>query len=71
MQRAGFEALPSDGAIELAEAASVKLPADSGAIHRIAQLYTKSRYAPDPPPLSDLKQAVQEFRPNKIQVDVR
>jgi transglutaminase-like putative cysteine protease len=71
MQRAGFEALPSDGAIELAEAASVRLPADSGAIHRIAQLYTKSRYAPDPPPLSDLKQAVQEFRPNKIQVDVR
>jgi transglutaminase-like putative cysteine protease len=71
MQKAGFESLPSDGAIELAEAASVRLPANSGSIHRIAQLYTKSRYSAEPPPLSDLKRAVHEFRPNKKQVDVR
>ena len=65
LKRAGFESLPSDGAIELAEAASLRLPADSASIHQIAQIYTRSRYSPDPPPCNDLKQAVHEFRPNK------
>ena len=65
LERAGFESLPSDGAIELAEAASLRLPADSASIHQIAQIYTRSRYSPDPPPFNDLKQAVHEFRPNK------
>jgi transglutaminase-like putative cysteine protease len=65
LEKTGFESLPSDGAIELAEAASIRLPSDSSLIQRIAQLYTLSRYAPDPPPLDDLKRAVQEFRPNK------
>ena len=65
LKRAGFESLPSDGAIELAEAASLRLPADSASIHQIAQIYTRSRYSPDPPPFNDLKQAVHEFRPNK------
>ncbi len=66
LQKAGFEALPSDGAIELAEAASIRLPADSVSIQMIAQIYTRSRYSADPPPLGDLKQAVHEFHPNKI-----
>jgi len=65
LKRAGFATLPSDGAIEIAEAASVRLPAESDCIQQIAQLYTRSRYALHPPPLSDLKQAVQGFRPNK------
>jgi transglutaminase-like putative cysteine protease len=65
LERAGFESLPSDGAIELAEAASLRLPADSASIHQIAQIYTRSRYSPEPPPFNDLKQAVHEFRPNK------
>jgi len=68
LEKTGFVALPSDGAIELATAASVRLPADSESIHRIAQLYSRSRYAPDPPPFRDLKQAVDEFRPNKITI---
>jgi hypothetical protein len=65
LERAGFETLPSDGAIELAEAASIRLPADSASIRRIAQIYTRSRYSAAPPPFSDLKQAIHEFRPNK------
>jgi transglutaminase-like putative cysteine protease len=62
---AGYESRASDGAMELARSASVVLPAVSGHIHDIADLYTRSRYASDPPPLSQLKQAVQAFRPNK------
>ena len=63
LKSAGFETLPSSGAMELAEAASVRLPLHSESIYRIAGLYTRSRYAPVPPPLHDLKQAVREFRP--------
>ena len=62
---AGYTPRPSDGAMELAESASIVLPAVSSHIHDIAELYTRSRYAPEPPPLSQLKQAVQAFRPNK------
>jgi transglutaminase-like putative cysteine protease len=65
LEKAGFHSLPSDGAIELAEAASMRWPVDSDSIHRIAMLYTRSRYAAEPPPFNDLKQAVHEFRPNK------
>ena len=65
LEKAGVTALPSDGAIELAAAAANTLPADSLAIHRIAHLYTRSRYAPVPPPFADLKQAILEFRPSK------
>jgi len=62
---AGFETRPSDGAIELAEAATIQLPYDSNAISHIASLYTLCRYSPDPPPVDELKKAVNEFRPNK------
>jgi hypothetical protein len=65
LARVGFESLPSDGAIELAAAASIRLPADSASIHEIAQIYTRSRYSAHPPPFSDLKQAIDKFRPNK------
>jgi hypothetical protein len=65
LHSAGFEARPSDGAMELATAASGILPAASGAIFQIAELYSRSRYAPVPPPLAELRQAVQAFRPKK------
>jgi len=65
LEKAGFVVLPSYGAIELADAASVELPGDSTGIRRIAGLYSRLRYAPNPPPLADLKHAVQQFRPNK------
>jgi len=65
LESAGFEALPSSGALELAEAASIRLPENSEAICRISELYTRCRYSAEPPPFTDLKQAVNEFRPNR------
>ena len=62
--RAGFAARPSSGPLELAEAAAGKLPGDATAIQRIAGLYTRCRYAPGPPPVPDLRQAVRDFRPS-------
>jgi hypothetical protein len=62
---AGFEALPSCGAIELGEAASMRLPGHSGPIRRITELYTRCRYSPEPAPFHDLKHAVNEFRPGR------
>ncbi len=63
---AGYEAKPSDGAMEIAVAASRVLPAASGSIHEIADLYTRSRYSARPPALARFRQAVKVFRPNKI-----
>ncbi len=65
LEKAGIASLPSDGAMELAETASQALPADSGAIHRIAVLYTQSRYARVVPAFAVLKQAVHDFHPKK------
>ncbi|NNJ65273.1 MAG: DUF3488 domain-containing transglutaminase family protein [Xanthomonadales bacterium] len=65
LRRGGFESAPSLGPTELAEAASGRLPSDSEAIRHIAELYSRSRYSPRPPPLSELKQAVGAFRPGR------
>ena len=65
LKSSGFEASPADGPIEIAEAASILLPSNSDCIFRVANLYSRSRYSPDPPPVQDLKQAVREFHPNK------
>ncbi len=65
LEKAGFAASPANGALEIAEAASVRLPSESIDINRIAHIYTRIRYAPDPPPVAELKHAVQAFRPNK------
>jgi transglutaminase-like putative cysteine protease len=65
LKSAGFEPLPSNGALELAQDASLHLPGDSRAIHHIAELYNRYRYSGAPPPLDDLKSAVGEFRPKK------
>jgi len=65
LEKAGFASSPAKGALEIAEAASLRLPSDSNDINRIAQIYTRIRYAPDPPPIAELRYAVHEFRPNK------
>jgi transglutaminase-like putative cysteine protease len=64
LESAGFQAKASSGAIELAAAAAKRLPDDAGPIHRIADLYSRCRYAPEPPPVPALQEAVREFRPS-------
>jgi transglutaminase-like putative cysteine protease len=63
LEKAGFASLPSSGAIELAGAAAAVLPGSAPAIHRIAGLYTRCRYAPGPAPLPELQEAIRAFRP--------
>jgi transglutaminase-like putative cysteine protease len=65
LKKAGFVHSPSDGAMELATAASIHLPADSVDIFHIAELYNLHRYSPEPPDLDQIQLAVREFRPKK------
>ena len=68
LKSAGFDALPSNGALELAHAAALSLPSDSPAIHQIADLYNRYRYSLAPPPLEELKSAIADFHPKKTAV---
>jgi transglutaminase-like putative cysteine protease len=63
LERAGFSSKPSHGPVELATAAASALPASAAGIRRIADLYTRCRYAPGPAPVPQLEQAVRNFRP--------
>lgn len=63
LERAGVAARPSSGPIELAGVAAARLPGLAASIHRIAGLYTRCRYAPGTPPLSEFQRAVKAFRP--------
>ena len=63
LQSAGYETQASTGAIELAQAAALSLPGDAPAIYRIADLYSRYRYSPLPPPFSEVKNAVKDFHP--------
>ena len=65
LKAAGFEALPSSGAIELAQAAAMRLPEEAQSINHIADLYNRSRYSPRPPALPELKNAIRTFHPKK------
>jgi transglutaminase-like putative cysteine protease len=65
LERAGFASQPSSGPIELAGAAAAVMPASAAAIHRIANLYTRCRYASGPPPVPQLEEAVRGFRPRR------
>ncbi len=67
LQAAGVPTPPSSGALELAVNAAHRLPQHARSIHHIAGLYTRLRYAPDPPPLPELQQAVKDFRPLRRQ----
>jgi len=63
LQSAGVPTPPSSGALELAASAARSLPQHARSIHLIAGLYTRLRYAAEPPPLPELQEAVREFRP--------
>jgi len=63
LQSAGYEAQASTGAIELAQDAALSLPGDAPAIYRIADLYSRYRYSPLPPPFGEIKSAVRDFHP--------
>jgi hypothetical protein len=65
LKKAGFTSAPSQGAIETAAAAGQRLPAHTIAVRRIAELYTRCRYAPGTPPVAELRRAVREFRPGR------
>lgn len=65
LQDCGLEIAPSAGPMETADIASSHLPDNAAAIRRITGLYTRCRYAPGPPPLQELRQAVSDFRPAK------
>jgi transglutaminase-like putative cysteine protease len=65
LRKAGCAYQPSQGALELAANASVRLPEEATRIFRIAQLYNRYRYAPQPPELDEIRSAVREFRPKK------
>jgi transglutaminase-like putative cysteine protease len=63
LEKAGFTSQPSSGAIELAGNAAAALPGSALSIHRIANLYTRCRYAPGPPPVPELEGAIKGFHP--------
>jgi transglutaminase-like putative cysteine protease len=65
LKAAGFEAMPSSGAIELAQAAALQLPEESRSIQHIADLYNRSRYSPVPPAFPELRDAIKAFHPKK------
>jgi protein-glutamine gamma-glutamyltransferase len=65
LERAGYRARASQGALELAEAAAAALPDRATDIRRIGRLYTQCRYAPEPPDDSVLRSAVRAFRPKR------
>jgi transglutaminase-like putative cysteine protease len=65
LRKAGFTSAPSRGAIETAAAVAQRLPAQTLAARRIAELYTRCRYASGTPPVADLRRAVRDFRPGR------
>jgi len=65
LEAAGIAPQPSAGPAELAGMASQGLPRHAASIQRIAQLYTLCRYAPGPPPVPALQEAVRGFHPTR------
>ena len=63
LEKEGFAPQPSSGAIELAGNAAALMPGSALSIHRIANLYTRCRYAPGPPPVPELEAAIKGFHP--------
>ncbi|MEJ8568382.1 transglutaminase TgpA family protein [Elongatibacter sediminis] len=65
LRKAGCVYPPSAGAMELASDAAVRLPDAAQHIQRIADLYTRYRYSPQPPRLDEIRRAVRQFRPDR------
>ena len=61
LRKAGYESKPSQGAMELAADAAVKLPEQAAAIQKVTELYNRYRYASERPSLKELKSAIREF----------
>jgi hypothetical protein len=71
LEKAGITASLSDGPLELAAEAGARLPDQRTAIEHIADLYTRCRYSPAPPPVDQLERAVRDFSPKKPADHVR
>jgi len=65
LKQAGFEPRASSGPMELAQAASRRLPGAARDIQVIADIYNRARYSPRPPNLSVFREAVRQFDPTK------
>lgn len=66
LRKAGVPSRPSMGARDVARAASERLPDNAVDIRRITVMYNQYRYSPSPPDFRNLKQAVNQFRPDKV-----
>ena len=65
LENAGFGASLALGPMEVAHEASLALPEHRNIIGRIAVLYSRCRYSPSPPPVSQLERAVGAFKSKK------
>lgn len=66
LDRAGFHARPSMGAMELAATASGQFKYDGDAITRIAELYTVCRYSGGTGSQAELTELIKRFRPGAM-----
>lgn len=65
LTRAGCDYQASQGAMELAASAAVRMPEAAKELRRIADLFTRYRYAPERPALDEIRRAVRDFRPDR------
>jgi len=65
LKSAGFIPRLSSGPMELAHAASRRLPSEAADIQIIADLYNRARYSSRPPDLTTFRDAVRRFHPKK------
>jgi len=66
LKKAGLSHQVSDGAMELAAAAAVRLPGSSMEIFHIAELYNRHRYSPQRPEPGEIRRAVKNFHPKRV-----
>ncbi|NIM71178.1 MAG: DUF3488 domain-containing protein [Xanthomonadales bacterium] len=64
LARAGVVTRASHGPMELAVAAGAVLVGARQEIEHIVSLYQRIRYAPEPPPITELRAAIRAFQPN-------
>jgi len=68
LENSGFSASLALGPMEVAHEASTALPEHRNIIGRIAVLYSRCRYSPTPPPVSQLERAVGAFKSKKNRI---